>query len=161
VTASGANAFASGTIGGTGNFVIGSGSLVWSGGTMTGTGVTRLAQGATLTQSASATLANGRALEFAGLYAQSGDVALFSSGPPGPLVHVTGTGTLRKSAGANTGRIDAALENDGVAESTSGTLRLNGGSGPASSSGRYGGAAGSVELDGGSTCWVTARRCRE
>ena len=73
-------------------------------------------------------LETGRVVENAGTIDLRSDRFLTVSGSPAPLIH--NTGTVVKSAGAGTATINAALDNDGVVRSDSGTLELRGGGGP-------------------------------
>lgn len=116
-----------GTLGGAGTLQIGT-SIAWTGGTMRGTGKTVVQEGATLTRSGTASVfvADSRTLEVAGNFDSTADNSMFRSGfGSEPLLHVTATGALGKSAGTGSTLIDVALDNDGRVESLSGRLNLN------------------------------------
>ena len=136
VTGTGANesdvadyTLSGGTLGGTGTLVV-SDTMSWTGGSMEGAGVTRVAGGASLVREPENTvfLETGRGVENVGTIDLRTDRFLSVSGSPAPLIH--NTGTVVKSAGAGTATIIAALDNDGVVRSNSGTLEVRGGGGP-------------------------------
>jgi hypothetical protein len=147
LTMSGGNSMTAGTIGGNGTLSLTAGTLTWSGGTMGDAGTTSVAGGATISQTGFTTLASTRLVENAGTYDFAADVAVNVASGGTPTIH--NSGTISKSAGVNTGSIFAALDNDGVVVSNSGTLILRAGTG--TGTGTFGGAAatGTVEFDAG------------
>ena len=140
----------SGTLGGTGSLAV-TGTMTWTGGSMAEAGTTRVAGGATLVRDQQNTvfLETGRRVENEGTIDLRSDRFISVSGSPAPLIH--NVGSVVKSAGAGTATILAALENDGVVRSDSGTLELRGGGGLGTSAGDFGAAAatGTVALASG------------
>src|SRR5207302_598385 len=68
--------------------------------------------------------------------------------PNATVIPLSNTGTLKKSGGAGTTRIAAALDNDGAVQANSGTLEVSGGA--SGSTGSWTTAAGTVLLFDGS-----------
>ena len=145
-TASGANALASGTLGGTGTLEV-DGTMSWTAASMTGAGTTRIGPAATLVRDGETTvfLSFGRLLEVQGTLDLRTDRQIT---PQGAASLLRNTGTVVKSAGAGIAQIATPFENDGALRSDSGTLELRGGDGPGASAGSFGAAAptGAVKL---------------
>ena len=140
VTASGATTMTSGTLGGTGTFVLGD-TVAWSGGQMTSAGTTRIT--GTLTHTANTSLSAGRVLAVEGTLDMAGDGRAIN-GAGGAAIRVTGT---FKRTGTGTNSTTAAIDNDGLVKD----IELNGG-GKDVSTGEFAGAAlrgGTFELGTG------------
>ena len=130
--ASGATTLSSGTLGGTGTFVL-SGPTTWSGGAMTGAGTTRVT--GVMTHTANTALSAARVLLVEGTL----DSPRAINGSGGAAIRVTGT---YKGSGSTT----AAVDNDGLVQG----IELGGG-GKDTSTGEFSGAtlkAGTFEVGG-------------
>ena len=155
-TATAANASqTSGSLGGPGKLSI-TGPFTWSGGQHVDDGTTDVRPGVTVTLPSGVALWDTRTLDVSGtvlLASQSSGISNSAT----PKILVRSTGILRKTVGSSTASpttsfVSVPVENDGKVESTAdkGILRLNNGSG-GTSTGTYGstGAAGVVQLGGG------------
>jgi hypothetical protein len=124
VTASGSNAFSSGTVNGTGTFDV-TGTLAWSGGSMAEAGQTTIAPAATITHGPSTTfLATGRTLDVQGTLELTAAAGISQSTAPAGLIHVEAGGTVLKSTAVGNATINVALRNDGTVTATAGKLNL-------------------------------------
>jgi hypothetical protein len=120
------SAMSGGTLGGTGLLSI-AGPFTWSGGRMDDAGRTRVEPGAVLTHAGGTSVGVARTIENAGQIAFTTDSGILdgSFSTPEPVLHNLAGAVLRKSAGGGTTSVGIDVRNDGLAESTSGILRLD------------------------------------
>ncbi len=167
LTVNGNLTLASGTVGGTAILTASGTGSQWTGGTFTGS----LANGGTLTISASSTLYIGGTLTNAGtildtttqtIAAQSGTMitnrGIFNFEADGALNNANGatgtafnnTGTLEMTAGSGTAAMGLPVDDSGTIEGDSGTLQLTGGGNSGTGTDTITAADGATVILGGS-----------